>query len=128
MPGFSKETAPQVEHHGPVVDRHGEVLDYTINFVRFEPEMDGAPLLKGLPGDKCISPHWGYVLSGRMTYKFDDHDEAYEAGDAFFVPPGHTPLNSPHTEILQFSPTELLAIVSETLMRNFRAMQAGSPT
>jgi len=35
MPKVSKRSATQVEDHGPVQDRHGEVGGYTVNFVSF---------------------------------------------------------------------------------------------
>jgi quercetin dioxygenase-like cupin family protein len=36
--------------------------------------------------------HWGYVLKGELTYRYADREETYEAGDAFFGPPGHAPV------------------------------------
>ena len=88
----------------------------------FRGDADGTPLLKGLPGDKCISPHWGYVLKGRMTFRFDDHEEIVEAGDAFYLPPGHIPIVEAGTEYVQFSPAEELHRVSKTMTRNFQEM------
>jgi hypothetical protein len=126
MPGFSKQTAPTVEDFGPVEDRYDDVLGYRIDFLHFRPEMDSAPMLKGLPDDRCIAPHWGYVLKGAVTYRFADHSETYRAGDAFYVPAGHTPFSEADTEYLQFSPSEELKIVSETILRNFEAMQASA--
>jgi hypothetical protein len=123
MPGFSKDTAPNVEDVGPVADRYDDVLGYRIDFLHFRPEMDGAALLKGLPDDRCIAPHWGYVIKGEISFHFPDHVETYPAGAAFYVPPGHTPSNTADTEYVQFSPSEQLAVVSETILRNFQAMQ-----
>jgi hypothetical protein len=34
--------------------------------------VDIAPLLKGLEGDLCQSPHWGYLISGEVTVTFRD--------------------------------------------------------
>jgi quercetin dioxygenase-like cupin family protein len=45
-------------------------------------------LLKGLPDDRCQCPHWGYVFKGKMTARYADRDEVYEAGDAFYTPVG----------------------------------------
>ena len=50
-----------------------------------------APLLKGLPGDSCQCPHWGYLLAGKITVSYADHDEVYQAGDAFYMTPGTCP-------------------------------------
>src|SRR5438105_11007392 len=92
MPKVSKESAAVVEDHGVVEDRREDVDGYTINFVSFRADIDGTPLLKGLPGDSCQCPHWGYVLKGKLTFRFPDHTEVFEAGDAFYLPPGHVPL------------------------------------
>src|SRR5256714_7644436 len=91
MPKVSKATA-QMAEHGPVTEWHQDVDGYTVNIVSFKVDIDSTPLLKGLPGDSCHCPHWGYVLSGRLTFRFPDHEEVFEAGDAFYVPPGHVQL------------------------------------
>jgi mannose-6-phosphate isomerase-like protein (cupin superfamily) len=122
MPKVSRDSAEQVEDHGVVEDRHEDVEGYTINFLSFRGDADGTPRLKGLPGDRCSAPHWGCVLKGRMTFRFDDHEEAIEAGDAFYLPPGHIPVVEAGTEYVQFSPAEELRRVSETMTRNFQAM------
>ena len=35
---------------------------------------------QGLPDDQCQCPHWGYVISGTMTFRFVDREEVFEAG------------------------------------------------
>jgi glyoxylate utilization-related uncharacterized protein len=125
MPKVSKESAAHVDDHGPVEDRHEEVDGYTINFVSFRQEIDGTPMLKGLPDDRCQCPHWGYVLKGRVTFSFADHEEVYEPGDAFYVPPGHGFLVDEGSEFVQFSPTEQLQETEAAMMRNMQEMQAG---
>ena len=63
------------------------------------------PLLKGLPDDRCQCPHWGYVVEGQVTFRFADREEVYEAGDAFYAPPGHVPVkHEPGTEIVHVQP------------------------
>lgn len=125
----SRQSAEHVEQHGPVEDRHQSGDGYTINFLSFGIDIDGTPLLKGLPNDSCNCPHWGYVLKGRMTYHIDGgEDVVVEAGDAFYLPPGHVPVVEAGTEFVQFSPAELLEEVSQTMARNFERMQgAGAP-
>ena len=81
--------------------------------------------MKGLPNDMCHSPHWGYMLKGRITFRFADHEEVVEAGDAFYLPPGHVPVVDAGTEYVQFSPSEQLHEVAETMIRNMEAMRAG---
>jgi hypothetical protein len=124
MPRVSSETA-QVDDHGIVLDRHGEVDRYTVNIVEFRQDVDATPMLKGLPDDRCQCPHWGYVIKGRVTYRFADHDEVFEAGDAFYLPPGHIPVqNDPGSELVQFSPTTELKVTEEAMLKNMQAMQA----
>ena len=126
MPKLSKETAPNAADLGPMSTRSGELAGYTVEFTSFHEDADGTPVFQGLPDDRCQSPHWGYVLKGKLTFRFPDHDEVVEAGDAFYLPPGHIPVqNEPGSEYVQFSPTEPLREVSETIMRNMQAMQAG---
>ena len=57
-----------------------------------------------------------------MTFRFADHEEVFEAGDAFYVPAGHIPLVEAGTEYVQFSPGDELHRVSETMTRNFQEM------
>jgi hypothetical protein len=117
MPKVSRESA-QLGDHGPVEDRHEDVDGYTVNFVTFRQDIDSTPLLKGLPDDRCPCPHWGYVFKGRITFRFEDHDEVVEAGDAFYVPGGHIPIADAGTEYLQFSPSDELHRTSEAIQRN----------
>jgi mannose-6-phosphate isomerase-like protein (cupin superfamily) len=124
MPKVSKATA-DLQDHGPVTEWSQDVDGYTINIVRFNQDLDATPLLKGLPDDRCHSPHWGYVLEGRLTFRVDDHEEIFEAGDAFYLPPGHIPIgNEPGSEYLQFSPAKELREVSARIMENMQAMQS----
>jgi mannose-6-phosphate isomerase-like protein (cupin superfamily) len=127
MPKVSKESATGGGDYGPVSDRNEELDDYTVNFVTFHEDVDGTPLMKGLPDDRCQSPHWGYVIKGRIHFQFADHDEVVETGDAFYLPPGHIPVkHEPGTQIVQFSPTEELRQTDAAIMRNMQAMQAGA--
>lgn len=118
----SKSTAPH-QDHGPVEEYADERGGYNISFVTFKQDIDATPLLKGLPGDACTCPHWGYVLKGRVTFTIDGRDEEFGAGDAFFVPPGHLQRADEGTEYLQFSPAEELKVVDETIMANLARMQ-----
>jgi hypothetical protein len=122
MPKFSKETL-EGHDYGPVLDHHAEVDGYTVNITAFHQDIDATPLMKGLPDDRCHCPHWGYVIRGQLTFRYADHDEVLEAGDAFYLPPGHIPVVQAGTAYVQFSPSEDLRAVSETMARNMQAMQ-----
>jgi hypothetical protein len=105
MPKVSRDSAPQRQDAGPVVDLRDELDGYTVSFTSLLEDIDATPLMKGLPDNRCQCPHWGYLIKGKMTARYADHDEVFEAGDAFYTPPGHVPVNNePGTEILWFSP------------------------
>lgn len=124
MPKVSRDSATQGGDFGPVVDRSDELEGYTVNFTSFQEDVDATPLLKGLPDDRCQCPHWGYVVSGEMTFRYADREEVFGAGDAFYAPPGHVPVrNEPGTEIVMFSPTEELRRTDAVMMKNMAAMQ-----
>ncbi len=66
---------------------------------------DIAPLLKGLHGDLCQSPHWGYMIKGKLVVQFSDgHEETVTTNDMFYWPPGHTVKAVEDTEMVLFSP------------------------
>jgi hypothetical protein len=123
MPKASKETASRVEDMGVMEGRYEELGGYTVAFESFREDADATPLFKGLPDDRCQSPHWGYVARGRVTFRYGDHDEVYEAGDAYYAPPGHIPVIEAGTDIVEFSPTEEYARTMEVLAQNLAALQ-----
>jgi hypothetical protein len=125
MPKASADSASQVEDMGVMVGRYEELGGYTVGFETFREHADATPLFKGLPDDRCQSPHWGYVKQGKVTFKYADHDEVYEAGDAYYAPPGHVPVVEAGTEVVEFSPTEEYGKTMEVLAKNLGAMQAG---
>ena len=66
---------------------------------------DIAPLLKGLEGDDCHAPHWGYVISGEVVVTYTDGtDETCAGGDLFYWPPGHSVRVDRDAEVILFSP------------------------
>jgi hypothetical protein len=123
VPKASRQSASQVVDHGPGEDRTEEFGGYTMNFVSVRQDMDLAPLLKGLPGDSCQCPHWGYVFKGRLTVHYADRDEIIEGGDAFYLPPGHVPAGQAGSEFVQFSPTDELRVSEAAMAKNMQQMQ-----
>jgi hypothetical protein len=125
MPKVSRESATQGGDYGPVVDRFEEIEGYSINFTTFREDVDGTPLMTGLPDDRCQCPHWGYVIAGKVTFRYADGEESFEAGDAFYTPPGHVPVkHEPGSEVVMFSPAEELRTIEAVMMKNMQAMQA----
>jgi hypothetical protein len=131
MPKVSKETASEtITLVG--VDVQLEHLDggYSVCFESHTADADLAALFRGLPGDRCQLPRWGYVTKGKVGFRLADRDETYEAGDAYYVPPGHTPVQYAGAEIVEFSPTEVLAETIPVVMRNLAAagVNVGGPS
>jgi mannose-6-phosphate isomerase-like protein (cupin superfamily) len=124
MPKASKGSASRVEDMGVMEGRYEELGGYTVAFETFREDADATPLFKGLPDDRCQSEHWGYVISGSVTFKYADRDEIYEAGDAYFAPPGHIPVVSAGTEVVEFSPSGTYEQTMEVVARNLGALQA----
>jgi hypothetical protein len=124
MPKASKETASRVEDMGVMEGRYEELGGYTVGFESFREDADATPLFKGLPDDRCQSPHWGYVARGRVTFRYADHDEVYEAGDAYYAPPGHVPVIEAGTDIVEFSPTAEYGRTMEVVAQNLATQGA----
>jgi quercetin dioxygenase-like cupin family protein len=83
-----------------------------------------APLLVGLPDDKCPYRHWGYMLAGQMTVTYADHVEELSAGDAFYMTPGHSPKALAGAEFVMFSPKDELAALEAHFAAKMQAMPA----
>ena len=125
MPYTNKASAPVSvdipEFEGRYVDLDG----YTVGFEIYKADVDPAEFFRGLPDDRCQLPRWGYVIKGRLAFRIADREESYEAGDAYYVPPGHTPVHYAGAEIVEFSPTDVLAQTIPVVMDNLHA--AGVP-
>jgi hypothetical protein len=124
MPKASRDSASHVEDVGVMEGRYEELGGYMVGFFTFREDADAAPLMKGLPDDRCQSPHWGYVVHGEITFTYADHEETHSTGDAYYAPPGHTPAIAAGTELIEFSPSDEYGRTMEVIGRNLAAMQA----
>jgi hypothetical protein len=122
MPKVSRETASEtIALEG--LDVRLEHLEggYSVCFESHTADADLAELFRGLADDRCQLPRWGYVIRGKVAFRFADREETYEAGDAYYVPPGHTPVHHAGAEIVEFSPTDVLGETIGVVMENLRA-------
>jgi hypothetical protein len=117
MAKATSANADKTADYGVAIDRSSELDGYTVSFVTITKSHDLGPMLASLPGGNCSCPHWGYVLSGRVIVRYPDREEILEAGDAFYMPPGHAPEAEEGTELIQFSPTDQLAEVDAALAK-----------
>ena len=120
MAKASKETTPTTMDFEIAEDRSCQLDEFTVNFVTMRQAHDLAPMLASLPGGMCQCPHWGVMTRGRMTVRYADHDEVFEAGDAFYMVPGHAPAAEAGTEFIQFSPTDLLAATEAAIAKGMQ--------
>lgn len=78
---------------------------------------DLAPLLEGLEGDLCQSPHWGYLIEGELSVQFaDGRLETVSENDLFYWPPGHTIRAKKNTEMVLFSPQHEHGLVMDHVL------------
>ena len=125
MPNVSRDSASEgVAFEGADIRLEHFDGGYSVCFESHTADADLAELFRGLPDDRAQFPRWGYVIAGKVGFRFSDHEETYTAGDAYYVPPGHTPIHHAGAEIVEFSPTEILAATMPVVMRNLQASGA----
>jgi hypothetical protein len=121
MPHTNKGVAPLGVDIPEMEGRYVDLDGYTVGFEIYRADVDPAEFFRGLPDDRCQCPHWGVVLAGTITFRYADKTETYVAGDAYYAPPGHTPVVTHGTEVIEFSPTEELGRTMEILGANLAA-------
>jgi hypothetical protein len=119
MPKASRQTASEHETLEGY-EGHFEHFDggWTVGFETYSQDADLAPLFRGLPDDQCQCPHMGYVVKGKVAFRSTAGEEVFEAGDAYYAGPGHTPVLYAGTEVIEFSPTEELTRTLEVVTGN----------
>ena len=122
MQGSSEDLPITIEADEAII-QEAEWGDIHVGFETYREGFDIAPLLKGLPDDRCQCPHYGYVLKGRMRVRYADCEEVVNAGDAYYMAPGHAPVMEAGTELVEFSPKDEFQKTMEVVERNFAAMQ-----
>ena len=91
---------------GELVTRYAEYGDMAIRHASLPAGTDMAPVLAGLPDDRCPSPHWGIVLSGsiEITHR-DGTTELVSAGEVYHWPAGHTGVTKEGVTFIEIGPT-----------------------
>lgn len=119
----AKNDLPILVEAGPATVRGTEWEGMRAVVVSVPAGTDFGPLLKGLPGDLCPCPHWGYVMQGRLRIQYADEQEIVREGDVFYLPPGHTGVAEEDTEFLEISPLDQHQRFVNNARRNLAAMQ-----
>ena len=115
----SKETSTTTETMDGYEGHFTEIGDMTVAYETYTADADLADLLKGLPGDMCQAAHYGYVITGKVGFRYADGivDEI-TTGESYVATPGHTPILYAGTEVVEFTNTEQLNQTMATVMKN----------
>lgn len=122
MPSASRTSTPVAFDLEMIEGRYAELGDQTVAFESYRQDLDSAPFFRGLPGDACTCTHRGYVTAGQITFRWPDHEETYVEGEAYVAGPGHTPVFTAGSSVVEFSTTAELAPVMEVVGGNVRSM------
>lgn len=116
-----KDEAPVVADVEVLTSRHMQLDDFIVVFEEYHVDADGAAAFRGLPDDRCQCPHWGVVVSGELLLRYADDEDIFRAGDAFVARPGHVPVVTAGTEIIEFSPSVALQEMLRVVAANINA-------
>ena len=127
MGKLSKAMAAEHLEAAGYVGDIGEIGEYTVAFEHYTEDADLSPFFVGLPNDHCQCPHWGTVLTGKLMYRYEDGStDVITAGEAYYAQPGHVPILSAGTEVVEFSPSVELAKTIEVVTKNLEAAGIGA--
>ncbi|WP_369138340.1 hypothetical protein [Modestobacter versicolor] len=90
---------------GDLVTRYAEWGEMALRHATVPAGTDMGPVLVGLPGDRCPSPHWGVVFTGAVRVTAADGSETVtRAGEVYHWPAGHTAVMDEDTTFLEIGP------------------------
>lgn len=103
--GTKIEDLPVELEAGDLVTRYAEFGEMAIRHASVPAGTDMTPVLEGLPGDRCPSPHWGIVLEGSIRMQHaDGTTELARAGEVYHWPAGHTAQTDEAVVFLEIGP------------------------
>lgn len=112
----STESVPGYEGH------FSQIGDMTVAYETFTADADLASLFVGLPNDQCQAAHYGYVVVGKVGFRYADGTvEEMTTGESYVATPGHTPLLYAGTEVVEFTNTEQLNRTMAAVAKNMEA-------
>ena len=99
--------------------REAEWGDMRVGYETYLTDFDDAELLEVFPDNRCPCPHWGYLLAGRMVVRYADREDVVNAGELYYMAPGHTMACDAGTVLIEFSPREEFRKLTEIAEKNF---------
>jgi hypothetical protein len=122
MPSASRTTTPVAIDLAFIESRSAELGEQTVAFESHRQDLDAAPYFRGLPGDACPCEHHGYVTAGQVTFRWPGREETYVEGDAYVVAPGHTPVLTAGSSVVEFTTTASSTPVMAVIGRNIATL------
>jgi hypothetical protein len=118
--GIKKDELELQEIPGLYEGRMTEAGDFLVAFEKIAAG-DPAPFYRGLPDDRCQARHWGFLFKGKWVIRYADHEEEVNAGEAYYMAPGHLPLVVEDSESIEFSPKEEALATLAQIQKNLEA-------
>ena len=118
MPSASHDELPEQEIIPGYSSRFADWGGITVAFEHATKGQDASAMVKGLPDDRCQAPHWGYLFTGKVTVDYGDRSETIEAGQAYYIAPGHRITFEADSDALEFTPTAELEKTFAAVRRN----------
>ena len=115
------EEIPVAFEEGGVVSRQEQWGEMQVARETAPAGMDTRPIFKGLPDDSCQCSHWGYMIKGRARVIYSDREEILNAGDAYYLEPGHNLVVEEAGEVVEFSPAGEYQKTMEAVAENMQA-------
>jgi len=119
----NREEMPVAFEEDGIVSRQERWAEMNVAIETAPAGMDTRPMFKGLSGDACQCPHWGYVVKGRARVIYPDREEIIKAGDTYYLEPGHNLLVEEDGEIVEFSPAGEYQKTMEAVAENMQTPQ-----
>lgn len=118
--GYAIEDLPIEVKQGDLVTRYAEWGDMAVRHAQVPAGTDFTPVLAGLPGDRCPSPHWGIVLEGSLhLIHADGTEETTRSGELYYWPAGHTAWTDESTVFIEIGPVGPMRQFSEHAKSQF---------
>ncbi|WP_336361058.1 hypothetical protein [Haladaptatus sp. ZSTT2] len=100
------ESIPTEIANDEMVLREMHLGNMNVGYETFSAHVETDEMFKDLPDGRCQSSHWGFLIEGQMTLRFEDEEEVVEAGEVYYIKPGHNVTIEAGTKLVEFSPLD----------------------
>jgi len=105
MSTFTRETTDlAVDLDGLGQQHRGQDGGMVIALEQWKAGLDTGEMFADLPDGACQEPHWGYILKGSLTMRYNDGTaETLRAGQAYYIRPGHNGHVDEDVDLVEFT-------------------------